>query len=128
MNVSTSLDLPPAAASVAEIGGGLPPSTSGNATPSVSSGATLGATPAAATSTTAAEVVSATQEITNYLNESKTDIQFAIDQSSGKVVVEIQDPTTGKTLRQIPNEVVLRIAQELQQNKTLGNLALSEKA
>jgi len=126
MSVSTSLDLPPAAAStaapVAEIGGGLPASTAANEAASVLPGATTAA-PA-----TAADVLSATQEIANFLNQSKTDIQFSLDQSSGEMVVRIEDPTTGQTLRQIPNDVVLRIAQELKQNKTIGNLALNEKA
>jgi flagellar protein FlaG len=122
MSVSTSLDLGSVTAPAAQVGGGLPASIAANETPSVLPGATPGA-PA-----TAADVVSATQQIATFLSDSKTEIQFAIDQSSGKVVVEIQDPTTGKTLRQIPNEVVLRLAQELQQNKTIGNLALSEKA
>jgi flagellar protein FlaG len=75
-----------------------------------------------------ADLTSAAKAITNFLSSSNTNIQFSLDQSSGEMVVKIEDAATGKTIRQIPNEVVLRIAQELKQNKSLGNLALDEKA
>jgi len=140
MSVSTSLDLPPTtpSAPAVQIGGGLPQSSSGSDTASstpvanplipANTGSSSSTTTAAGSSSNAAEVASATQEITQFLSNSKMNIQFSLDQSSGEMVVKIQDPTTGKTIRQIPNELVLQIAQELKQNKTIGNLALDVKA
>jgi flagellar protein FlaG len=143
MSVSTSMDVPAAAAVLGLSSGALPQAGGGTATasaaPAASSTAasanaadTVTATAVAASAATkpasADDVGQAAAEIAAFLSSSKTNIVFAMDQSSGQMVVKIQDAATGKTLRQIPSEVVLRIAQELKQNKTLSNLQFDEKA
>ena len=40
-------------------------------------------------------------------------LEFRIDQDSGRTVVTVKDTTTGESIRQIPAEEVLRLAQNL---------------
>jgi flagellar protein FlaG len=141
MSVSTSIDLSPVMEGGSSPGNALPqftPATdlSVSQAPAASAAAANAAAASAASASaaqsaqppTASEVSAAAGEISSYLSNSKTDIGFALDQSSGQMIVRITDVATGKTIRQIPSEVVLRIAQELKQYKTLDNLKFDEKA
>lgn len=40
-------------------------------------------------------------------------MQFHVDQESGKMVFAVKDGTTGETIRQIPQEVLLKISKNL---------------
>lgn len=42
-------------------------------------------------------------------------LQFELDQSAGKMVFYLKDAQTGETLRQIPDETVLRISKNINQ-------------
>ena len=129
MSVSISLDVPAGVAPVNASGGSFSQGAGGGArTAPAPAPAPAAPAPASAAPATAAEVSQAAAEIATFLNNSKTNIVFAMDQSSGQMVVSVQDATTGKTIRQIPSEVVLRIARELKQTKTLGSLKFDEKA
>jgi len=73
-------------------------------------------------------IKAAAAELDAFMRSSNQSIVFQVDKPSGQVIVSIQDATTGQTIRQIPSEVVLRIAQELKQNKTVESLLLDAKA
>ena len=55
------------------------------------------------------EVKQATVEINDALKSLKTHLQFSIDDSSKSIVVKLVDGDTGKVLRQIPPDEILRL-------------------
>ena len=63
-------------------------------------------------------VEQASAQIESYVRSSGRDLQFRVDDESGRVVVSVRDSETGELIRQIPNEEVLRIAKALDQRDT----------
>jgi flagellar protein FlaG len=59
------------------------------------------------------------QQIQTFLQSSRPELEFSVDQSSGKVVLRISDPETGKVVRQIPSEEMLALSKALDQLKGL---------
>ena len=55
----------------------------------------------------------AVESIDRYLREAGTQLSFSIDEVTGRTVVSIRDPATGKLIRQVPSEDALRIARHL---------------
>ncbi|KRW65113.1 flagellar biosynthesis protein FlaG [Pseudomonas sp. TTU2014-105ASC] len=47
------------------------------------------------------------------------DLSFSVDDSSGEVVVRVVDGESGKVLRQIPSEELLRLAERLDEMRSL---------
>ncbi len=47
-------------------------------------------------------------------------LQFRVDDELGQIVVSVIDPGDGTVLRQVPSEVALRIAQQLQAGAAAG--------
>jgi flagellar protein FlaG len=63
------------------------------------------------------------------VRSSGRDLQFRVDDESGRVIVSVRDSATGELIRQIPNEETLRIAQALEQrDSTALNLLIDDKA
>lgn len=60
----------------------------------------------------AAEAARAIQE---YLSKSRSELQFQVDEGSGRTIVRVVDAATGELIRQIPCEEVVRLAEELRQ-------------
>jgi flagellar protein FlaG len=56
----------------------------------------------------------AVAQIQSYIAESQRDLQFRVDESSGRTVVSVFD-SDGQLIRQIPSAEVLSIAARLQQ-------------
>ena len=70
-------------------------------------------TPAPAPAADPAEsVAKAVEQIRAYLRDSKTQIEFQVDDASGRTIMRILDGS-GEVIRQIPSEEVLRIASML---------------
>ena len=55
----------------------------------------------------------AAQQIESYLRSIGRALEFSIDDSTGLTVVRVRDAATGETIRQIPSEEALRLAQAL---------------
>ena len=55
----------------------------------------------------------AVSKITEHYRSSGTQLSFRVDPDIGRVVVSVVDEQSGKILRQIPGEEVLRIARAL---------------
>ena len=53
------------------------------------------------------------RQIESYLKANGRDLQFSIDQETGRTVVTIRDASTGEVIRQIPDVEALRIAPSL---------------
>lgn len=59
------------------------------------------------------EVKQAAKQLETFMQSMNRYLEFRIDQDSGRTVVTVKDKTTGDTVRQIPSEEVLRLAQNL---------------
>jgi flagellar protein FlaG len=65
------------------------------------------------------------KQIESYLRANGRDLQFSVDQETGRTVVTVRDSTTGEIIRQIPDVEALRIAQSLgSQPGTLLNVLI----
>jgi flagellar protein FlaG len=56
---------------------------------------------------------SAPSQVDAYLRAHNQSVRFQVDQVTGLTIVHVVDATTGKVVRQIPSEVVVRVAQYL---------------
>ena len=67
----------------------------------------------------------ALQQIQAFLNDSKRELTFERDESSGRTIIRVIDPASGDVIRQFPSEEVLKIAAILdaQGFRTLNELA-----
>lgn len=53
------------------------------------------------------------EQIDSFLNASRRELQFQVDEESGEVIVRVRDAATGDVIRQIPGEQALRMARAL---------------
>ncbi len=67
----------------------------------------------------------AVQEIEKFVQSVKRNLEFSIDEPSGKVIVKVIASDSGEVVRQIPNEEVLRLANSL---NDASHLLFSAKA
>jgi len=65
------------------------------------------------------------RQINEFLKSSDSNVQFAIDSESSKVVVRVVDSQTREVIRQIPSEELLAISRSLDQ---LTGLLIHQKA
>jgi flagellar protein FlaG len=68
--------------------------------------------PAHAPAMDVASIEKAVEQINSYLRDSKRQIEFQMDQASGRTVMRMVD-ASGQLIRQVPSEVVLAIAAAL---------------
>jgi flagellar protein FlaG len=54
-------------------------------------------------------------QIESYLKANGRELQFSVDQETGRTVITVRDPSTGEVIRQIPDVEAVRIAQALGQ-------------
>jgi flagellar protein FlaG len=55
----------------------------------------------------------AAEQIQSYLQSVGRELQFSVDESTGRTVVTVRDSNTGEIVRQIPDAEALRLAQSL---------------
>ncbi|MCY1180946.1 FlaG protein [compost metagenome] len=58
-------------------------------------------------------------DIQSFLQTLKRNLNFSIDESTGKVVVKVIDGDSGKVVRQMPSEDVLKLAARLDDMRSL---------
>ncbi|GIK33535.1 MAG: hypothetical protein AMXMBFR45_17310 [Gammaproteobacteria bacterium] len=68
--------------------------------------------PAHAPAVDVASIEKAVEQINSFLRDSKRQIEFQMDQASGRTVMRMVD-ASGQLIRQVPSEVVLAIAAAL---------------
>ena len=57
------------------------------------------------------------------------ELEFRIDEASGRMVISVRDERTGELIRQIPDATALRIAQRLEsQAEVLRNVLIEDRA
>ncbi|WP_322978280.1 flagellar protein FlaG [Pseudomonas sp. C11] len=66
-----------------------------------------------------AEVDSAVASMQSFVQAIKRDLNFHIDDSSGRVVVKVLDGGSGDVVRQIPSEEALQLAARLEEARSL---------
>jgi flagellar protein FlaG len=59
------------------------------------------------------EVREAAQQIETYLKSIGRNLEFRVDENSGRTVITVKDSTTGEVIRQIPGDESLRLARSL---------------
>lgn len=79
-----------------------------------------------ATSEVDREAVSqAVQELNDHVQNIRRDLEFSVDETSGRTVISVIDPESEEVIRQIPPESVIDAARNLQR---LEGLLLSAEA
>ena len=58
-------------------------------------------------------VQAAVAQMNEYIQSTQRDLNFTYDPSSGETIVKVLDRATQEVIRQIPDEIFLRLAQQL---------------
>jgi len=66
-------------------------------------------------------VKAAIAEMSKYTQSIQRDIQFDIDDTSGRTVVSVLDRETQEVIRQIPDETFLKLARKLKEDLAAGD-------
>lgn len=64
----------------------------------------------------------AVKDINEYVQHIQRDIQFTMDDYSGRTIIRVIDSQSDTVVRQIPNEVILKLAENLHKYGQLLNL------
>jgi len=65
------------------------------------------------------ELDDAVSQLNDYVQNVQRDLQFEVDNESGQTIVRVVDQQTQEVVRQMPDEVALRLAEKLQQDEPL---------
>ncbi|MGE4405367.1 flagellar protein FlaG [Pseudomonas sp.] len=68
---------------------------------------------------TAESLGEAVSSIKDFVQSIRRDLNFDLDDSTGKMVVKVTDRATGEVVRQIPTEDALRLAENLEEARSL---------
>jgi len=69
---------------------------------------------------TEAQVKQAVTKLNDYVQSVERNLQFNLDDTSGKTIITVVDKDTSKVIRQIPDDVALKLAEKLQQSEPLS--------
>ena len=67
----------------------------------------------------AREIDDAVQDINEYIQAVHRELQFSVDEDSGRTVIKVMDLETKEVIRQIPNEEALKFARMLEEGADL---------
>jgi flagellar protein FlaG len=62
---------------------------------------------------------SAVSQLNDYVQNVQRDLQFEVDTELGQTIVKVVDQKTQQVIRQMPDELALRLAEKLQQDEPL---------
>ncbi|WP_372966191.1 flagellar protein FlaG [Marinobacter sp.] len=65
------------------------------------------------------ELGNAVTRLNDYVQNIRRDLQFEVDMERGETIVRVVDNETQEVIRQIPDEVALRLAENLQHDEPL---------
>lgn len=75
------------------------------------------------------EMVEAVERLSDYVQHMSRDLQFSVDEESGKTIVRVLDSETGDIIRQIPSDELLAISKAIAENmESLSGLLLDNQA
>lgn len=66
------------------------------------------------------QVEQAVTKLNDYVQSVQRNLQFNLDDSSGKTIITVVDKQTSEVVRQIPDDVALKLAQDLHQSEPLS--------
>ncbi len=76
----------------------------------------------------AEQLKTAVGQINEYVRSFRTDLQFVVDEESGRSVVKVIDTESGELVRQIPSEQVLAVSRAIESNlKSSAGIILQDK-
>ncbi len=87
--------------------------------PSVESSRTPGQQEAERSDTPRSQVESAVSAIQEFVQSVRRNLDFSVDDSSGRVVVKVTDRESGDVIRQMPTEEALKLAESLEEVRSL---------
>jgi len=61
----------------------------------------------------------AVSDIQGFVQSVRRDINFNLDEDSGRVVINVTEATSGDVIRQIPSEEALRLAENLSEIRSV---------
>lgn len=61
----------------------------------------------------------AVSQLNDFVQNVQRDLQFEVDNDLGQTIVKVVDQSTKEVIRQIPDELALRLAENLQQDEPL---------
>lgn len=62
----------------------------------------------------------AVTKLNEYVQSVQRDLQFDLDDTSGKTVIRVLERSTGDVVRQIPDDIALKLARNLQQDEPVS--------
>ncbi len=62
---------------------------------------------------------SAVEQFKAFVQDIQRNLDFSVDDSTGQVVVKVMDGDSGKLIRQIPSEELLRLSERLEDMRSL---------
>ncbi len=65
------------------------------------------------------ELDQAVSQLNDFVQTVQRDLQFEVDNELGQTIVKVVDQQTQEVIRQMPDEVALRLAEKLQQDEPL---------
>ena len=65
------------------------------------------------------ELNEAVSQLNDFVQNVQRDLQFEVDNDLGQTIVKVVDQSTKEVIRQIPDELALRLAENLQQDEPL---------
>ena len=66
-----------------------------------------------------AKVKAAAEDIQKFFHDVKRNLEFSIDEASGKVIVKVIASDSGEVVRQIPNAEIVKLAESLSDANSL---------
>jgi len=66
------------------------------------------------------EVEGAVTKLNDFVQTVQRNLQFNLDDTSGKTIITVVDKQTSEVVRQIPDDVAIKLAQDLQQPEPLS--------
>jgi len=66
--------------------------------------------------TTPENINQAVASVNNFVQQTNRNLEFAVEESSGRVIITVREAETGNIIRQIPPEEVLAIAELINNN------------
>ena len=66
-----------------------------------------------------AELSQAVKQINDFVQDIQRDLEFSVDDDTGRTVIRVYDSKTDELIRQIPNEEVLELAKNLKETNGL---------
>jgi len=66
------------------------------------------------------DVEGAVTKLNDFVQTGQRNLQFNLDDAAGKTIITVVDKLTSEVVRQIPDDVAVKLAQELQQSEPLS--------